>query len=92
VEEVFHDVALPRFFLPLVGAGEALGQLREPMLERAIGVVYRPGTERQSHYFEARLAAQFDAVLHVDRSRAVVPLERPQLWTAEPPDTYPSAL
>jgi erythromycin esterase-like protein len=92
VEEVFHDVALPRFFLPLAGAGEALGQLREPMLERAIGVVYRPGTERQSHYFEARLAAQFDAVLHVDRSRAVVPLERPQLWTAEPPDTYPSAL
>ena len=92
VEELFHEVALPRFLLPLRGAGEALGELREPMLERAIGVVYRPATERHSHYFEARLALQFDAVVHVDRTRAVEPLERPQLWTAEPPETYPSAL
>jgi erythromycin esterase-like protein len=92
VEELFHDVALPRFFLPLRGAGEALGELREPMLERAIGVVYRPETERYSHYFEARVASQFDAVVHVDRTRAVEPLERSQVWTAEPPGTYPSAL
>jgi erythromycin esterase-like protein len=92
VEELFHEVALPRFFLPLRRAGEALGELREPMLERAIGVVYRPRTERYSHYFEARLASQFDAVVHIDRTRAVEPLERPQLWTAEPPETYPSAL
>ena len=92
VEELFHEVALPRFFLPLRNAGEALGELREPLLERAIGVVYRPATERYSHYFEARLASQFDAVVHVDRTRAVEPLERPQLWTAEPPETYPSAL
>ena len=92
VEELFHEVALPRFFLPLRGAGEALGELREPMLERAIGVVYRPETERYSHCFEARLAAQFDAVLHVDHTRAVEPLERTQLWTSEPPETYPSAL
>jgi erythromycin esterase-like protein len=92
VEELFHEVALPRFFLPLRGAGEALGELREPMLERAIGVVYRPRTERRSHYFEARLAAQFDAVVHIDRARAVEPLERPQVWTAEPPETFPSAL
>jgi len=92
VEEVFHEVVLPRFFLPLRGAGEALGELREAMLERAIGVVYRPATERYSHYFEARLASQFDAVVHIDRTRAVEPLERSQLWTAEPPETYPSAL
>ena len=92
VEELFHDVALPRFFLPLHAAGEALGELREPMLERAIGVVYRPGTERQSHYFEARLAAQFDAVVHIDRTRAVEPLERVEVSTAEPPETFPSAL
>jgi erythromycin esterase-like protein len=92
VEELFHEVALPRFFLPLRGAGEALGELREPMLERAIGVVYRPATERYSHYFEARVASQFDAVVHVDRTRAVQPLELPQMWTAEPPETYPSAL
>ena len=109
VEELFHQVELPRFFLPLRGAegggfasdgrkppgwsmGEALGGLREPMLERAIGVVYRPRTERESHYFEARVAAQFDAIVHVDRTRAVEPLERAQIWTAEPPETYPSAL
>ena len=92
IEELLHEVELPRFFLPLRGAGEALGALREPMLERAIGVVYRPRTERQSHYFEARVAAQFDGIVHVDRTRAVEPLERAQMWTAEPPETYPSAL
>lgn len=92
VEELLHEVGLPRFFLPLRGAGETLGALRETMLERAIGVVYRPRTERQSHYFEARVAAQFDAVVHVDRTRAVEPLERAQVWTAEAPETYPSAL
>jgi erythromycin esterase-like protein len=92
VEELFHDVCLPRFFLPLHAAGEALGELREPMLERAIGVVYRPLTERQSHYFHARLGAQFDAVVHLDRTRAVDPLEHPQPLSPEPPETYPSAL
>jgi erythromycin esterase-like protein len=92
VEELMHDVALPRFFLPLRETGEALGALREPMLERAIGVVYRPHSERQSHYFEARLAQQFDALVHLDRARALEPLERMQRWTAEPPETYPSAL
>jgi erythromycin esterase-like protein len=92
VEELFHEVSLPRFFLPLRGAGEALGELREPLLERAIGVVYRPRTERHSHYFEARVAQQFDAVVHVDRTRAIEPLERAQAWTAEPPETFPSAL
>ena len=45
-----------------------------------------------SHYFEARVAQQFDAVIHLDRTRALEPLERTQLWTAEPPETYPSAL
>jgi erythromycin esterase-like protein len=92
VEKLFHEVALPRFFLPLRAAGEALGQLHEPMLERAIGAVYRPRSERDSHYFRARLAAQFDAVVHVDRTRALEPLERPRVWTAEPPVTSPSAL
>src|SRR5438105_3047969 len=81
IEELLHRSALPRFFLPLRGAGEALGELREPMLERAIGVVYRPHTERQSHYFRARVAAQFDALVHVDVTRAVEPLDRAQPWS-----------
>ena len=67
--------------------------LSEPRLERAIGVVYRPDTERLSHYFHARLPQQFDAVLHYDVSRAVEPLETTGLWErGEVPETYPTAL
>jgi erythromycin esterase-like protein len=93
IEALFHEVGLPRFLLPLRGAGEALAELRDPMLERAIGVVYRPRTERYSHYFEARLLLQFDMIVHIDRTRAVEPLERTSTWREpEPPETYPSAL
>jgi erythromycin esterase-like protein len=62
-------------------------------LERAIGVIYRPETERRSHYFHARLAEQFDAVIHIDWTQAVEPLERSAGWEAgEVPETFPSAL
>ena len=62
-------------------------------LERAIGVIYRPETERGSHYFHARLGEQFDAVIHLDHTRAVEPLERTSLWDqGEPPETYPSGI
>jgi hypothetical protein len=65
-------------------------RLRAPRLERAIGVVYRPETERQSHYFLARLPDQFDAVLHFDETRAVKPLESTAQWEAgEVPETFP---
>ena len=67
--------------------------LREPRLERAIGVIYRPETERPSHYFHASLPAQFDAVLHFDQTRAVEPLERTAEWEAgEVPETFPSGV
>ena len=63
------------------------------MLERAIGVIYLPESERLSHYFEATLAEQFDAVIHVDETRALEPLERTSEWEAgEVPQTYPYAL
>jgi erythromycin esterase-like protein len=66
--------------------------LREPRLERAIGVIYLPQTERLSHYFEAHLSDQFDAVLHFDETRAVEPLERTVTWeNGEVPETYPSS-
>lgn len=88
-EELFHQTGVERFLLPL-GAAEAL---RSPKLERAIGVVYRPETERTSHYFFARLAEQFDAVVHIDETRAVEPLERSSAWEAgEPPETYPAGV
>jgi erythromycin esterase-like protein len=91
IEAIFHDVGLPRFFLPLRDPGKALGALREPRLERAIGVIYRPDTERASHYFNARVADQFDAVVHLDRTRAVEPLDRVERWTPlEPPESFPT--
>ena len=71
-------------------ANEKIDVLREPRLERAIGVIYRPETERLSHYFQARLSKQFDAVIHIDETHAVEPLERTSLWDeGELPETYP---
>ena len=68
-------------------------RLRQPRLERAIGVIYLPETERASHYFSARLPDQFDAVLHFDATRAVEPLERTAAWErAEVPETFPFAV
>jgi hypothetical protein len=55
--------------------------------------VYRPQTERASHWFDARLADQFDAVVHLDRTSAVEPLEKSAGWTGgEAPETYPFAV
>jgi erythromycin esterase-like protein len=91
-EELLHTVAIPAYWVAT--ADPALGAtLREPRLERAIGVIYRPETERQSHYFEARLADQFDAVIHFDRTRALEPLEPTALWDkGEPPETFPTGV
>jgi erythromycin esterase-like protein len=62
-------------------------------LERAIGVVYRPQTERVSHWFRAQLADQFDAIVHIDRTTAVAPLERKETKESQDlPDTYPFAV
>jgi len=92
-EEVFHDTGIERFLIPLRGSSSLIEGLRKPKLERAIGVIYRPETERQSHYFHARLPDQFDAVLHFDETCAVGPLERTVEWdTEELPETYPFAV
>jgi erythromycin esterase-like protein len=89
-EEVFHRTGLPRFMLPLA---DATVLPSNAMLERAVGVIYAPETERQSHYFYAYLARQFDAVLHFDETTAVEPLERDTLWeTGEAPETYPAGI
>jgi erythromycin esterase-like protein len=89
VEALFHETSIPRFFLPLQG-GEGATILQERRIERAIGVIYRPETERLSHYFDARLPAQFDAVLHFDETRALEPLEPTEGWqSGEAPETYP---
>ena len=90
-EELFHHVEHPKFLVPLDRrTPEGLHDVR---LERAIGVIYRPETERTSHWFDARLPDQFDAVIHLDRTSAVEPLERTSVWDAgEPPETYPTGL
>jgi erythromycin esterase-like protein len=92
-EELFHLVGVPQFFLDLRELGEASGALHEDRLQRAVGVIYRPETERQSHYFHARLADQFDGIIHIDHTHALEPLEREALWVAgEAPETWPSSL
>lgn len=96
-ESLFHDTKLERFLLDLRTGNDATRGLRTSRLERAIGVVYRPRTERVSHYFRAELPAQFDVVLHFDETRAVEPLERTAGWEkgeakGDLPETYPSGV
>jgi len=92
-EQLFHRTGVPSFLMLLDDLGEATAALHEPRLERAIGVIYRPQTERWSHYFDVRLADQLNAVIHVDRTRALEPLERTSQWErGELPETYPTGL
>jgi len=101
VEALLHDSAVGNeagngvgnFMLALGAPGAARDALLEERLERAIGVLYLPRTERRSHYFSARLAEQFDAVIHFDATDAVQPLEPSSHWdTGEAPETYPIGL
>ena len=92
-ERLFHDAGGPRFLLPMISSPELAAALAVPRLERAIGVIYAPETERASHYFHARLSEQFDFVVHIDETRAVEPLERTAGWEAgEVAETFPSGL
>ena len=92
VEGLLHEVGEPSFTLTL-RSGEGRHILYGSFLERAIGVVYRPETELMSHYLEARPARQFDAIVHIDHTRAVEPLERSAVWeTGEVPETYPTGV
>jgi erythromycin esterase-like protein len=93
-EALFHDAGQERFLLRLgKGASAVRSALAGPRLQRAIGVIYLPRTEHVSHYFDARLPHQFDAVIHIDETHAVVPLERTAEWDAgDLPETYPWAV
>jgi erythromycin esterase-like protein len=92
-EALLHATGLDAFLLCARASRPAAEALERTRPERAIGVVYRPETERESHWFGTRLAHQFDAVVHLDVTRAVEPLERTQTWDlGEPPETYPTAL
>jgi erythromycin esterase-like protein len=89
-EDLFHGRGIEKFWIDLRGSGQAIESLQEWRLERAIGVIYRPETERLSHYLHARIAQQFDAIIHIDETRALEPLERTSVWDeGELPETYP---
>jgi len=88
-ETLFHEAGHGAFLLLLPGSDP---RLREPRLQRAIGVIYRPQTERTSHYFTTRLADQFDAVIHVDETAALEPLDHlPGRDRGDAPEGYPFA-
>lgn len=93
-EELFHRTGLRDFFLDLRGNKRWLSDTFDrARLERAIGVIYLPKSERRSHYFHARLQEQFDVVVHLDGTSAQEPLERTAQWEAgEVPETYPFAV
>jgi len=91
-ELIFHETDLPAFFLDLRDE-EIKEALRRPQLMRAVGVIYRPETERVSHYFAARLSEQFDGVIHFDETRAVEPLDEAASRTDEDvPETFPTGM
>ena len=91
-ERLCHETGMARFLLRLrrpIAADLAAGLMR-PRLERAIGVIYRPETELQSHYFQAVLPRQFDEYIWLDHTEAITPLKTTQLEGL--PDTYPFGL
>lgn len=93
VEELFHETGRSAFLVSAMISHAAAEPLSVVRLGRAIGVIYLPETERQSHYYHVRPADQFDAMIHIERTRALEPLETTSLWIAgETPETYPSGL
>lgn len=91
-ERLFHQVGEPVFLLDFATMPQVTRLLHEQRLQRAIGVVYRPETERQSHYFYTRLPEQFDAVIHVDSTTAVRPLERSARLEMQKAETFPTGI
>lgn len=87
-ELLFHEAGLRNFFLPMRNDASLEG-LGQPRLQRAIGVIYRPQTERMSHYFHASVSRQFDGIFHFDGTRALQPLERWAIDHVHEPETYP---
>ena len=88
-EALFHLIGVPQFFLPFTTSERLRAEMSERRLERAIGVIYRPESERTSHYFNALLPQQFDAVIHFDRTSALTPLAHLKEHEKATPETFP---
>jgi erythromycin esterase-like protein len=82
-EELFHHIQYDNFLLDLHSNEKLEHYLHIPRLQRAIGVIYKPETERQSHYFFTRLPYQFDSIIHFDQTTAVQPLDVNIEWKKE---------
>jgi erythromycin esterase-like protein len=92
-EDLFHRTGCARFLLPCAATAPGCQRLAPPRLQRAIGVIYRPQTERQSHYFHTRLDSQFDAMIHIDETTRWSRSDRGALWQGgEVPETFPSGM
>ena len=93
IEELLHDTGKGNFLVTMHDGSPAAAALETVRLARAIGVIYLPQTERQSHYFHVRPSDQFDAMIHIDQTRALEPLEPDSVWVAgQNPETYPTGL
>jgi len=99
IEEIFHHTGISGFVLSLRAAGSeenaaARALSATELLERAIGVIYLPESERRSHYFYANVGRQFDAVVHIDETSALQPLDAfaVHAMEGEAPETYPQGL
>jgi protein-L-isoaspartate(D-aspartate) O-methyltransferase len=94
-ERVCHESGIAAFLLPLrePRRAELRSELSEPRLERAIGVIYRPDTELESHYFQANLPEQFDEFIWFDETRPIQPYEEAPLDSGgDLVGTYPFGL
>jgi erythromycin esterase-like protein len=92
-EDLFHQTGEEHFMLALRGNAGLHEATAKRRLQRAIGVIYRPDTERQSHYFFTRLPDQFDAIIHIDETQALEPLDKGPAWVnREAPETWPSGV
>ena len=87
-EELLHESGMPRFYMTASDMKRVIGEYAE-RLQRAIGVVYRPQTERRSHYHHARMADEFDIVIHIDVTRGVEPLDSIDDQSHTPPQELP---
>jgi erythromycin esterase-like protein len=87
-EAVFHGVDEPQFYLDLHRSADPT--LRDHRIQRGIGVIYRADTEFASHFFSARIAGQFDAVIHIDEASALEPIDRDGWADGEPAGASPS--
>ncbi len=92
-EQIFNHVGGGKFFLDLRADNTATDMLQEHRLLRAIGVVYKPETERYSHYVYSCLPKQFDFIIHLNHTTAVEPIETiPHIHHGEMDETYPSGM